>query len=50
MWNNFIKTGLKKANPIVSAGSAAKTKNPQSTEITSSIIKLLAGGTGFIFH
>ena len=44
MWNNFSKPGLKIASPITSAGVAAKTKNPQSAEITSNISKTLRGG------
>ena len=44
MWNNFIKPGLKIATPIISAGVAAKTKNPQLAEITSNILKSVIGG------
>ena len=39
MWNNSIKPGLKIASPIISAGVAAKTKNPQSAQITSNVSK-----------
>ena len=44
MWNYFSKPGLKIATPINSAGVAAKTKNPQSAEITSNILKSLTSG------
>ena len=44
MWNNFIKPGLKIATPIISAGVAGKTKNPQSAQTTSNILKSLTGG------
>ena len=44
MWNSFIKPGLKIATPIISAGVAAKTKDPQSPQITSNILKALTGG------
>ena len=44
MWNNFIKSGLKIGNPIISAGVAAKTKYPQSAQITSNILKSSTGG------
>ena len=44
LWNNFVKPGLKIATPIVSSGVAAKTKNPQSAQITSNISKSLTGG------
>ena len=38
-WNEFIKPGLKLATPLISAAVAAKTKNPQSAQITNSILK-----------
>ena len=44
MWKNFIKPGLKIASPIISAGVAAKTKNPQSAQTTTNILKSLTGG------
>ena len=44
MWNNFIKNGLKIATPIISAGVAAKTRNPQSAQITNNFLKSLTGG------
>ena len=44
MWNSFIKPGLKKATPIISAGVAAKTKSLQSAQITSNILKALTVG------
>ena len=37
MWNKFIRLGSKIATPIISAGVPAKTKNPQSAQITSII-------------
>ena len=43
-WNKFLKPALKIATPIISAGVAAKTKNPQSAQITNSILKSLTGG------
>ena len=43
-WDNFIKPGLKMATPLISAAVAAKTKNPQSTQITNNILKSLTGG------
>ena len=36
-WNSFIKTGLKMATPLISAAVAAKTRNPQSAQVTNSI-------------
>ena len=44
IWNIFIKPGLKIATPIISAGVAAKTKEPQSAEIASNILKSLTYG------
>ena len=44
MWKNFNKSGLEKATPIISAGVAAKTQNPQSAQITSNFLKSLTGG------
>ena len=43
-WNKFIKPGLKMATPLISAAVAAKTKNPQSAQVTNSILKSLTGG------
>ena len=43
-WNKFIKPGLKMATPLISATIAAKTKNPQSTQVANSILKSLTGG------
>ena len=43
-WNKFIKPGLKMATPLISAAVAAKTKNPQSAQITNNILKSLTGG------
>ena len=44
MWDIFIKPGLKIATPIISAGVAAKTKNPQSAQITSNVLESLTDG------
>ena len=41
IWSNFFKPGLKIAIPISSAGVAAKTKNPQSAQLTSNNLKPL---------
>ena len=43
-WDKFFKPALKIATPIISAGVAMKTKNPQSAQITSNILKSLTGG------
>ena len=43
-WDKFIKPGLKMATPLISAAVAAKTKNPQSAQVTNSILKSLTGG------
>ena len=43
-WSKFIKPGLKIATPLISAAVAAKTKNPQSAQVTNSILKSLTGG------
>ena len=43
-WNKFLKPELKIATPIISAGVAMKTKNPQSAQVTSNILKSLSGG------
>ena len=43
-WDSFIKPGLKMATPLISAAVAAKTRNPQSAQVTSSILKSLTGG------
>ena len=40
----FIKPGLKIATPSISGVVAAKTENPQSAQITSSVLKSLTGG------
>ena len=42
-WYKFLKPAMKVANPIISAGVAAKTKNPQSVQTTSNILKSLTG-------
>ena len=43
-WNKFLKPALKITTPIISAGVAMKTKNPQSAKVTSIILKSLTGG------
>ena len=43
-WDSFIKPGLKMATPLISAAVASKTRNPQSAQITSNILKSLTGG------
>ena len=43
-WDSFIKPVLKMATPLISAAVAAKTKNPQSAQITNNILKSLTGG------
>ena len=43
-WNKFIKPGLKMATPLISAAVAAKTKHPQSAQVTNSILRALTGG------
>ena len=43
-WVSFIKPGLKMATPLISAAKAAKTKNPQSAQVTNNILKSLTGG------
>ena len=43
-WNKFLKPALKIATPVISAGVAMKTKNPQSAQVTSNILKSLTGG------
>ena len=43
-WDSFIKRDLKMATPLISAAVAAKTKNPESAQVTISILKSLRGG------
>ena len=43
-WDTFIKPGLKLATPLISAAVAAKTKSPQSAQITNTILKSFTGG------
>ena len=43
-WDSFIRPGLKMATPLISAAVAAKTKNPQSAQITNNILKTLTAG------
>ena len=44
MWNNFIRSGLKVASPVISAAVAAKTKKPQAAQATSKFFKSISGG------
>ena len=44
-WIKFIEPGLKMATPLISAAVAAKTKNPQSAQVTNNILKSLTGGS-----
>ena len=44
MWNNIINPGLKVATPIISAGVAAKAKNPQSAQKPINILKSITVG------
>ena len=44
-WNKHLKPALKIATPTISAGVAMKTKNPQSAQVKSNILKSLTGGT-----
>ena len=46
-WDSFIKPGLKMATPLISAAVAAKTRSPQSAQITNNILKSLTGGKIF---
>ena len=43
-WDSFIRPGLKMATPLISAAIAARTRNPQSAQVTNSILKSLTGG------
>ena len=43
-WNKFIKPGLKMATPLISAAVAAKTKNPQSAQVSNTFLNSLTGG------
>ena len=43
-WDSFIQPGLKMATPLI---SAAKTKNPQTAQLTISILKSLTSGKIF---
>ena len=42
--DSFIRPGLKMAIPLISAAIAEKTKNPQSAQVTNSILKSVTGG------
>ena len=43
-WVSFIEPGLKMAVPIISATVPARTKNPQSAQITNNILKSITCG------
>ena len=43
-WESYIRPGFKMATPLISAAVAAKTKNPQSAQVTNTILKSLTGG------
>ena len=43
-WDSFFTPGFKMATPLKSTAVAAKTNNPQSAQITSSILKSLTSG------
>ena len=43
-WDSFIKPGLKMAIPLISAAVGAKTKSPQSAQITNNILRPLTVG------
>ena len=38
-WHSFIEAALKMATPLLSAAVAAKTKSPQSAQLTIKILK-----------
>ena len=46
-WDSFIEPSLKMATPLLSTAVAAKTRNPQSAQITNNILKSLTGGKIF---
>ena len=43
-WDGFIKPSSEMATPLISAAVAAKTKNPQSAQITGNNLKSITGG------
>ena len=43
-WNKFLKPALKIATPNISAGVAARTKEPQSAQTTNNVLKSITGG------
>ena len=43
-WDSFIKPRLKTTTPLISAAAAAKTKSPESAQITKDILKSLTSG------
>ena len=43
-WDSFIKPGLKMVTPLISAAIAAKTRSPQSAQVTNTILKSITGG------
>ena len=42
-WDSLIKPGLKMATPLISAAVAARTKSPQSAQVTNSFFKIING-------
>ena len=48
-WNKFLKPGLKMATPVITVAIAAKTKNPQSAQITKNILNSLTRGKALSF-
>ena len=44
MLNNFIKSGLKIATPVISASIVAKTDNHPAGQVLSNVLKSLTGG------
>ena len=42
-WDGFIEPGLKRATSLIPAAVALKSKNPQSAQVTNSILKSLTG-------
>ena len=43
-WDSFIEPGLNMVTPLISATVAARTKSPQSAQVTNSVLKSLTGG------
>ena len=43
-WNKFLKPAVNVAAPFIGMAVSAKTKNPQSAQITNNILKSITGG------